>query len=90
MWIGAHERPPEQEPGAEVERMLQSVDGRVVECRVEERAEVAGPDDDREDDPAHRRVADDPYGARVNDGQDAALARLGRADPEQQRDRRPK
>ena len=53
-------RPPEQQRRAEEQRVLQVVDQRVLERRVEQRREVADPHDRREDHPGDDRERQDP------------------------------
>ena len=68
--------------------MLEVVDHRVLERRVEQRREMDRPHHRREHDPGRDRVAEEPHDPRVEDRQDPAVARRRRAQPQDEGDRR--
>ena len=58
--VEADRRPPEQQPAGQEQGVLEIVDDRVLERRVEQRREVGPPHHRREDDPGHDREAPEP------------------------------
>ena len=65
----------------DVNQVLEVMDERVLEGRVEQRREVGGPHDDRETEPGHDREGQDPHHPRMEDREDPASPRGRRRDP---------
>ena len=71
-------RPPEEERGRQEQHVLEVVDERVLERRIEERREVAGPHHPGEQQPGHDREGQHAHDPRMEDRQDPAPAHVGR------------
>ena len=69
--------------------MLEVVDQRILQRRVEQRREVARPHHRREDDPGHDRERQDPDDPGMQHRQDQAPPGPRRRDAQQQGDRTP-
>ncbi len=74
--IGANDGPPEEQCRAQIKGVLEEMDEVVLERRVEERGEVAGPHDGGEQDPRDHREGKDPHDARVEHREQEALPSL--------------
>ncbi len=86
--IEGDHRPPEQAGGHEVQDVLELVDDRLLERRIEDRREVGAPHREGEQQPRHDRERHDPDRQRVEDRQDQPLARFRACESEQEGDRR--
>ena len=67
--------------------MLEVVDQRVLEGRIEQRRHVAAPHDGREEEPGHERMGDHLDDPRAEHGEDPAVANFGRCHAQQEGDR---
>ncbi len=85
--IERHGGPPEEERPAQEQQVLEVVDQRILERRVEQRREVDRPHHRGEHQPRRHGVGHDPDDPRMQHRQEPAMARLRGAQAEDQRDR---